>query len=290
MSLPAPVSQTFLSQRLRLHYLDWGNEGAPLLILQHGGRDHCRSFDAVAEELRRDWHVIAPDLRGHGDSEWSADGDYSLTAFVYDFAQLIHALGDGPVTLIGHSLGGNVVARYAGIYPARVAKMVNIEGLGFTAKSIAERAEKGYAELMRRWIELRRSISTRPRRTYPDFEAALARMMEANRHLTDAQARHLTLHGTRHNEDGTLSWKYDHYINAWYPVDATYEQIREVWAAIDCPSLLLWGRDSFFSSPDEDGRLACFRNAELKIYDDAGHWLHHDQFDRFMADIKAFLG
>jgi pimeloyl-ACP methyl ester carboxylesterase len=289
MTFDGPTSQSFVSQRLRLHYLDWGNPEAPLLVIQHGGRDHCRSFDRVAEELRHDWHVITPDLRGHGDSDWSPDGDYSLTAFVYDFAQLIHTLGADRVTLIGHSLGGNVLARFAGLYPDRVERMVNIEGLGFTAKAVAARASKGYAERMREWIGRRRAISERPRRSYPDFETALARMKEANRHLPEALARHLTLHGTRHNEDGSLSWKYDHFINAWYPVDATYADIREVWAAIECPCLLLWGRDSFYSSPDEDGRLECFRNARLEIYDKAGHWLHHDRFDRFMADVKDFL-
>ena len=290
MRRPDPTSQTFTAQGLRLHYLDWGNEGAPVLILQHGGRDHCRSFDRVAEQLRHDWHVIAPDLRGHGDSDWSPDADYSLSSFVYDFAQLVHSLGAEKVTVIGHSLGGNVVARFAGLYPERVERMVNIEGLGFTPRAVAAQAAKGYAERMRRWIEKRRAIAARPRRAYPDFASALARMKDSNAHLSDEQARHLTLHGLRHNEDGTLSWKYDRMINAWHPVDATYEQIRTVWAAITCPCLLLWGQDSFFSSPDEDGRLECFQDATLRLYAEAGHWLHHDQFDRFMADVRAFLG
>src|SRR5689334_18850665 len=102
-----PTSHSFISQRLRLHYVDWGNSGKPLLILVHGGRDHCRSWDWTAEELSNDWHVIAPDLRGHGDSSWSPDGNYDMTALVYDLAQLIYQLGD-EVTLVGHSLGGNI--------------------------------------------------------------------------------------------------------------------------------------------------------------------------------------
>jgi hypothetical protein len=88
--LLGPTSQSFISQRLRLNYVDWGNPEAPPLILVHGGRDHCRNWDWVAADLRRDYHVIAPDLRGHGDSAWSTSGDYSMSAFVYDLAQLIH--------------------------------------------------------------------------------------------------------------------------------------------------------------------------------------------------------
>jgi len=70
-----PTSRIFFSQRLRLHYVDWGNEGAPPLLLVHGGQDHCRNWDWVAEDLRHDWHVICPDLRGHGDSAWAEDGN-----------------------------------------------------------------------------------------------------------------------------------------------------------------------------------------------------------------------
>ena len=92
-TLLGPTSQSFISQRLRLNYVDWGNPDAPPLILVHGGRDHCRNWDWVAEDLRRDYHIIAPDLRGHGDSAWSTSGDYSLNAFVYDLARGLGAPG-----------------------------------------------------------------------------------------------------------------------------------------------------------------------------------------------------
>src|ERR671939_1783552 len=77
-----PTSHVYFSQRLRLHYVDWGNPDAPPLLLLHGGRDHCRNWDWVAGAMRRDWHVIAPDLRGHGDSQWSPDGNYAMAAYL----------------------------------------------------------------------------------------------------------------------------------------------------------------------------------------------------------------
>ena len=76
--MPGPASHTFFSQRLRLHYVDWGNPDKPPLLMIHGGRDHCRNWDWAAAALRDDWHIIAPDLRGHGDSQWSADLGYRL--------------------------------------------------------------------------------------------------------------------------------------------------------------------------------------------------------------------
>src|SRR5258708_24471217 len=50
-------------------FRSWGNPDAPPLLLIHGGRDHCRCWDWVAEDLRGDYRVLAPDLRGHGDSQ-----------------------------------------------------------------------------------------------------------------------------------------------------------------------------------------------------------------------------
>ncbi|HEY5290268.1 MAG TPA: alpha/beta fold hydrolase, partial [Caulobacteraceae bacterium] len=125
-----PTSHSFMSQRLRLHYVDWGNADAPPLILVHGGQDHCRNWDWVAADLRRDFHIIAPDLRGHGDSAYSPSGDYSMMAFVYDLAQLIRQLALGPVKIVAHSLGGSIALRYAGVFPETVAALVAIEGLG----------------------------------------------------------------------------------------------------------------------------------------------------------------
>jgi pimeloyl-ACP methyl ester carboxylesterase len=290
MTIHGPTSNSFISQRLRLHYVDWGNPGAPPLILQHGGRDHCRSWDWVAEELAKDWHVIAPDLRGHGDSAWAPDGNYEMNAFVYDFAQLVHTLGYDEVTIVAHSLGGNVASRYAGLYPEKVRRFVNIEGLGPSPKSRAEREAAGYANRFREWIDKRRAAAGRIPRRYPSIEAAYARMKEENSFLTDEQARHLTIHGASRNEDGTWSWKFDPYLNVWPFEDVPEYRTEELWAAITCPMLLLYGANSWASNPEKDGRLDVFNNDPKVIeFENAGHWLHHDQFDRFMAEILAFL-
>ena len=84
-----PTSHIYFSQRLRLHYVDWGNDDAPPMLMVHGGRDHCRNWDWLAQELKSDYHIIAPDLRGHGDSQWLVGGAYSTIDYVYDIAQLV---------------------------------------------------------------------------------------------------------------------------------------------------------------------------------------------------------
>jgi len=220
-----PTSRVFFSQRLRLHYVDWGNPDAPALLLLHGGRDHCRNWDWVAEALRSEWHIIAPDLRGHGDSAWSQAGNYTMAAFIYDLDQLIHQQRLARATIVAHSLGGNIALRYGGIYPENVRKLVAIEGLGPSPRRIAEHAEHGIAGRMRHWVDEQRGLSGRLPRRYPSIEAALARMQEENRHLSPAQARHLTQHGVNQNEDGTYSWKFDNYVRVSPPYDMTNAEV-----------------------------------------------------------------
>ena len=289
MNDPGPTSHFFVSQRLRLHYVDWGNPDKPLLLLVHGGRDHCRNWDATALALRDEWHVVAPDLRGHGDSAWSPDGNYDMLAFVYDLAQLVEHLGAPTVTIVAHSLGGNIALRYTGLYPDRVEKLVAIEGLGPSPKIIAEHAAKPLADHLRKWIANKRAAAGRVPKRYPDFDAALDRMRAENGHLSEAQARHLTLHGINRNEDGSWSWKFDNYVNVWSFVDISRAEVAGLWAAISCPTLLLYGAKSWASNPERDGRLAHFNTARVVEIENAGHWLHHDQFDRFMAELRSFL-
>ena len=289
MTLQGPTTNSFISQRLKLNYADWGNPDAPPLLLIHGGRDHCRSWDWVAEELRDDWHIIAPDLRGHGDSAWSPDGNYEMSAFVYDLAQLVHQLNLAPVTIVAHSMGGSIATRYTGLYPENVRKLVAIEGLGPSPKVEAERDAIGIRARTRKWIDDKRSAAGRQPKRYPTLEAALERMKGENTYLTDEQARHLTIHGISRNEDGTWSWKFDNYLNIWAAFDMSRDDLHAIWAAITCPILMMYGANSWASNPEKDGRIKHFSTARVVEFENAGHWLHHDQFDRFMREIKAFL-
>jgi len=288
-TFPGPTSNRFMSQRLRLNYVDWGNVEAPPLILQHGGRDHCRSWDWVANELRHDWHVIAPDLRGHGDSDWSPEGNYAMDAFVYDFAQLVDTLGYDQVTIISHSLGANIATRFTGLYPDKVRKLVNIEGLGPSPVSESDMIGSDEVARLHKWIDEKRQAAGRTPRRYDSLRDAYERMKTENGFLSDQQARHLTVHGATRNEDGTWSWKFDNYLNVWSSADMPFAEKARLWSAITCPVLLLWGKNSFAASPAADGRLDHFAHATLKEYENAGHWLHHDQFETFISDVRAFL-
>jgi len=284
-----PTSQSYISQRLRLHYADWGNPDAPPLLLIHGGQDHCRNWDWVAQELRGDYHIIAPDLRGHGDSAWSPSGEYGMSAYVYDIAQLIHQQRLAPVRIIAHSMGGNVALRYAGVYPETVTKLVAIEGLGPSPAMMRRREETSAAKRLRNWIEQKRGFAGRAPRRYATIEDAFARMQTENRHLTPEQARYLTVHGAAQNEDGTYSWKFDNYCRSNSPTDLAPKELQEVWSNIACPVLFVNGKESWASNPETDGRMKHFKDGRVVEFEGAGHWVHHDRLEVFLGLLREFL-
>jgi pimeloyl-ACP methyl ester carboxylesterase len=281
-----PTSHYFYSQRLKLHYVDWGNPEKPPLLLIHGGRDHARNWDWVAAELRNDYHIVAPDLRGHGDSQWSIGGMYAMIDYTLDVAQLLSALRLFPITIIGHSLGGSIALQYTGVYPDRVKKVVAIEGLGPPPGMIKDRPAQ---ERMLGWVQEMQTLARRHPRRYKTMDEAVARMREANPHLSEAQARHLTIHGCYRDEDGTYLWKFDNYVRAASPYLFNMREAREIWQQIRCPVLLVRGTDSWASDPEKDGRATAFRDYRLVNVEGAGHWVHHDKLPEFLKAVREFL-
>ena len=284
-----PASHTYFSQRLRLHYVDWGSEGAPPMLLVHGGRDHCRNWDWVAEAFRDEYHIIAPDLRGHGDSQWSMGGSYTMPEYVYDIAHLVDQKNMAPVTIVSHSLGGMISLQYAGLYPDKVKSITAIEGLGASPTMLAKNAGKSINEKLSDWSDELRKMSGRTPRRYATLEDAFARMQDENPHLSEAQARHLTVHGASQNEDGSFSWKFDNYVRIFRPYGLSPEEIRHLWSRIICPTLLIRGTESWASDPEEDGRISSFRNATVAAIEGAGHWAHHDRLDVFLNMVREHL-
>ena len=285
-----PTSHTYFSQRLRLHYVDWGNPDAPPMILIHGGRDHCRNWDWVAEAFRHDYHIIAPDLRGHGDSQWMLGGSYNQMDYVYDIAQLLNQKEMSDVTVIGHSLGGSISLMYTSLYPDRVKKLVSIEGMGPPPSMLEERVNKPMDERIHFWMDDLRKLSGRQVRRYPNLEDAFQRMQTENPHLSEDQARHLTVHGSNQNEDGTYSWKFDNYVRTFPPFGLPIEDTWALFKNITCSTLLVRGLESWAGDPIRDGRIENFDcPLEVEAFPDAGHWVHHDQLDPFIERVRTFL-
>jgi pimeloyl-ACP methyl ester carboxylesterase len=281
-----PISHFFYSDRLKLQFWDYGQDGKPALVLVHGGLDHARNWDWVARALREHYHVYALDLRGHGNSAWAPGAMYSLAEHVLDLSALLDIIKEFPIRLIGHSLGGGIVLHYAGVYPDRVRKAVSIEGLGVPPESPVHVPA---SRQLRYWIESVRDIEKRKQKSYPSLEAAIARMKEANPHLSDEVAKHLTLHGTNWEPDGSLVWKFDNFARLFPPYGHRIEDSAELYGRITCPVLLFWGLESFLPVPEIDPRRKAIRDCRMVRVENAGHWLHHDQLDLFLRESMTFL-
>ncbi len=287
MSLSSePESRFYESQGLRLHYADWGNAGAPLLLLVHGGRDHCRSWDLIARSLQPHFHVLAPDLRGHGDSDWAKGGSYALAEYVYDLSRLVRSTGAGKVTLVGHSMGGMVSLIYAGTFPEQVSALVVLDGV--TVMPDAKRAPAH--ERVAKWIGQLDKLENREPRRYATIEEAGAQMRVHNTRLPPELAQHLATHGVRRNADDTYSWKFDPYQRAAAPHRLLPDDHVSLWSRIACPTLLLGAEESFLESSKAKGLERYFPRARSETIAGAGHWLQHDKPDEVLRAIRMFLG
>jgi pimeloyl-ACP methyl ester carboxylesterase len=204
--------------------------------------------------------------------------------FTLDIAALADAIDRDPLTIIGHSLGGGIALQYTGVFPDRVLKVVSIEGLG---PPIMERRTAFVR--MREWIGHMRDLERRTLRSYPSIDAAVKRMEEENPHLTQDMARHLTVHGSKPNPDGTYTWKFDNYVRMHSPYEFNVQDARELWNQIRCPVLLVRGEESWAGDPEKDGRASAFHDYRSVTIAKAGHWVHHDQLKPFLNVATSFL-
>ena len=266
-----PVQHFYQSQRLRLAYWAWGDESNPPLVLLHGGRDHSRSWDRIAEAFAVDHYVVAPDLRGHGDSEWAIGSEYPVSQNVVDLLTFTEQL-QAPVRVICHSFGGQLTFLAAGTYPARFASIVAIEG---RVPGPAEKPPPLTPEALRTYIEGRRSLENRVPHVYADLEAATKRVGEMNPRLAPEMGQHIAEHAVREQEDG-LAWKFDNWSRPGVRRDEfTLAEMRPFMAAIRCPVLFIVGSESGAKRGME--QLASeFARGRPVVVENTGHWVHHD--------------
>jgi pimeloyl-ACP methyl ester carboxylesterase len=301
----SPRSGAFDSLGLRLHYLEWGDPEAPPMLLVHGGLDSAWSWSEIAADLRRDFRVVAIDLRGHGDSGWSQGGDYHTHAFLGDLASFTAEVFDGPVSIVGHSMGARLSAFFAGAMPEAVERLVAMEGLG--GGNVEELAQSAGAKT-REWATSRRArhindhvtqvggwLRARSRyrrkapRPYTDVEDVVARQLaRPEQRLTREQALQFAATNMRDDGNGARVWKFDPAVKWYIGAEAAECESLSYFARIACPTLHLYGAESW-SYPPPAKDLAAFRQGRLVVIPEAGHWIHLNQPAAVLREVRAFL-
>lgn len=273
---------------LRYHVRTWGDPAHPQLWLLHGWMDVSASFQFVVDALQGDWHVVAPDWRGFGLSQWCADG-YWFPDYLADLDALLDALaGDAPVNLVGHSMGGNVANLYAGVRPARVRRLALLEGFGLPRTQPAAAPSR-----YEKWLdELREPASLK---RYASLDEVAQRLMRNNARLTRDKADFLAPHWARRTDAGDYELLGDPAHKHVNPVLYRIEEALACWQRIEAPVLWVWGDGEWmrkwFKSGDEDiaQRRAAFRNLREVTLADCGHMMHHDQPQALAQLLEEFL-
>ena len=275
---------------LNYHCRTWGDEGSPRLFLLHGFQDGSASWQFTVDAFRRDWYVIAPDWRGYGLSDSSgADTYWSQDLVAALDALLDHFEPELPAKLVGHSMGANTLATYAGVIPGRIEKFVNVEGIGGPPAGVDE-VPRRFAK----WIEQSKWGDTQ--RPYGSFEDFAERMMSENPRLTPERAHFLVQHWGKAEDDGTVVRRADPAHSHVKPTIFRLDETLACWRRITAPMLWVEGEDSRGINAMRgqiegyEERLSAFETlADLIRVADAGHNIHHDQPEKLAAAIEGFL-
>jgi len=275
--------------RTTLRTWGWGVEGAPLVLCLHGAYDHGRLFDELAPRVADlGYHVVAVDLRGHGDSG-PLDTGFAWTLVHLDLALLIRALGGGPVGLVAHSFGAGQACGVAAAWPELVCWIVDIDGLGPPASELAPPADIGEA-VAQSFARTDRALLGE-RRPWASIEEMAAYRKRSNLRLPMAWAEHLALHGARPVEGGWV-WKADPMFGIGIPSEFSHEMLRAELSSVRCPVLVLTGdeEDTWRELSDEEvaERVGWLR-ARHEVVPGTGHYVHLEDPDTTMAHIETFL-
>lgn len=279
-----PRDAEITANGLRLHYLDWGEEGRPPMVLLHGFSAHAHYWDGFAAKMRGDYHVYALDQRGHGDSDWS--DTYPQEAMPSDLEAFVGQLGLTRFTLAGHSMGGGVAFRYAAAHPEQIEKMIIVDS-GLPAP---ERPP-----VPGRDNSVTRSLA---QEFYENEDAAVAHFGRMNPRAPEDRLRVAVRQAFRALPDGRYTYKFDPKLRSRLSsaedveaFRASAKELRDRMSGVACPVLILRGEHSDILSPEvAEETEAAFPSATVVTVPGTGHNIPTDDARAFRHAVRAWLG
>jgi len=266
---------------------EWGVAGDPPLVLLHGWGDAGTTFQFFVDELRLGRHIIAPDWRGFGESRYRAAA-YWFPDYLADLDALLQIYSpDRPVDLLGHSMGGNVAGLYAGVFPERVRRLVNVEGFGLRERDPADAPAN-----FRRWIEEGRDPVGY--RHYSSFDGLSERIIARSPRMSAALADFVARAWAETDGDGRICLKADPAHKLPNAVLYRRAEAEACWGQVSAPVLLVVGAESDFRQSakawlDTDTAGSGFPAAETAIIENCGHMVHFEQPAALARAVEGFL-
>ena len=270
-----PEDRQVRANGLLFHYLDWGNRGADTVLFLHGALQQGHSWDFVSLSLCADYHVLALDARGHGDSEWAPDGDYSLEAHQRDLDGLVDALGLDRFILVGHSMGGRSAYVFASRHPDTLKALTVVD----TGPEMGRTGESR----IRAFRELPDELDS-----YEEF----ADRVQSYTGRPRDQVTGALKYSIRKRSDGKWTWKYDKVLRApgFRPGGWDRDRLWECVSQVCCPTLLVRGGDSDFFLPEVmDRMLQLIPGSTGAVVPGAGHLVAGDKPAAFVVALRTLL-
>ncbi|HET8944477.1 MAG TPA: alpha/beta hydrolase [Dehalococcoidia bacterium] len=279
MTLIQPSEGELKINGLRIHYFEWKGAGSRPLVLMHGLRDYAYFWQDCANRLLDDFHIFAPDQRGHGESEF-APGGYLVWALASDLAKFVDAIGLERYDLVGLSLGSRTSMAYARENSSRLKHLVLCD----MGPQMARAGAVGLKENMTAGADRAPSSFT--------LEAAHAFYREQWPSLDDASLDRLVGNSLIKGEDGLYSNRYDRRLSD-IATKAAIPEIDFLWDAltrIQCPTLVMRGEHSPILDDEIAGRMvSALPDGRLYVFGDTGHSLPRLRPEGFAAVLRAFL-
>jgi pimeloyl-ACP methyl ester carboxylesterase len=257
---------------------EWGDEDAPLLFFLHGFADCGATFQFVVDAFDNEWHVIAPDWRGMGDTQVDTEA-FWFPDYLADLDRLLeHYSPAEPVRLVGHSMGGNIAGLYAGAIPERVNALINIEGFGLRDSQPADAPAR-----YRDWIMRGRDLPGPIRRD--NFDLLASTIMSRNPRMSPQQAAFVASCWAAPAADECVQLKLHPAHKLPNAVLYRRAEAEACWREITARVMLVGGRDSGFGPVEE----LPFPRCEVAWIEESGHMLHFEQPMALARVIEKFL-
>jgi len=267
-----PYQDKFITVNgLRLHYLDWGAEGKQPFIMLHGIGRIAHSFDHIAPHFHKDYHVIALDMRGHGDSQWSPEAAYLVEDYARDLEAFLDQLRLRDVILLGNSTGGRVVQYYAGTHPERMAKLI-VEDVG------PERTDEiafGFAHR----VEVEQN-------GWASEDELVSSLMRSGGKTSEQLQRNYAHFGSKRREDGRIVWKRDpNLVKGFIPTEL-WDQVLQ----IRCPTIYILGGASLIVPERTQQRLReSLPAVQIVTMPKLGHYPDQEAPEDYVRIVQKFL-
>ncbi len=285
---------------LDYHLRHWGDPGLvtperPPLVMVHGWMDVGASFQFVVDALADERYVVAPDWRGFGLTETPQEDSYWFADYLGDLDGIVDAVlkpysGVTQIDLVGHSMGGNVVMLYGGVRPARIRRLVNLEGFGMpaTTPTLAPKRYAMWLDELKEPVEIRPyksvdAVAARLRKTNPLLPADRAAWLAGRWSRQDAQGLWQILGDPAHKRSSPLLYQRDEVLACWKQITAPV-----LWVEGDQTDVGKWW-DGRYSKAEFHERLKTVARHETHTLSPAGHMLHHDQPEALARRLEAFL-